>query len=89
MLYKLFYDCISTILAGDYVWIGANDKLTEGTYVWVETNKQATEITNDWWAQGFPQDTDGNNDCVYLRNKTLVNENCNNSRPFMCMEPSK
>ena len=54
-----------------HTWIGGTDAAVEGTFIWSATGKNFT-YTN--WANGEPNDTGNNEDCVDMSSSGLWND---------------
>lgn len=64
------------------VWIGYSDKKLQGTFVWDKTGKQGT-YTN--WRSNQPDNWNGNEDCVEIRNDEKWNDvQCDVSYQAIC-----
>lgn len=64
-IHSVYYVFFSVLL--DYLWVGANDRISEGTFVWDSTGKKLSPGYQGW-RPGYPVSScmTSNYDCVMI-----------------------
>ncbi|XP_072023981.1 FRAS1-related extracellular matrix protein 1-like [Amphiura filiformis] len=78
---------IASLVAGQYIWIGANDKFVEGNWEWISNDP----VTYTRWKPGSPHlDEQHNINCAMVsRRMRWMDSSCEEGTNFfVCMKPS-
>eukprot|EP00105_Crassostrea_gigas_P030493 XP_011452811.1 PREDICTED: perlucin-like protein [Crassostrea gigas] len=68
-------------------WIGGTDAVVEGEWIWITSQ---AKFSYDDWADDFPDDYEGNEDCAHLWsgvNYSWNDSNCDERMNFICEKP--